>query len=134
VRAALREAGENPETLARRVDERTEAAVAPWYHAQIAVDRMRFAEMQALGEGRPVERPTDPLSQSIGSLLSVIPADPDLFRALLEYAATITPIQEIMQRPEVVERIRVARERMKDAPPTMPPGPDRQQLLALLKQ
>jgi 2-polyprenyl-6-methoxyphenol hydroxylase-like FAD-dependent oxidoreductase len=133
VRDAVRDAGEDPETLVRRVDARTESVVAPWYHAQIAVDRMRFAEMNALREGRPLEPPNDPLSQSIGGLLSAMPADPDLFRALLEYAATITPIQEIVKRPDVQERIRIGRERMKGAPPMPPPGPVRSQLLMLLQ-
>ena len=133
VRNALREAADDAEMLVRRVDERTESSVSPWYHAQIAVDRMRFGEMNALREGRLPERPTDPLAQAIGSLLSAMPADPDLFRALLEYAATVTPIQDIMKRPDVLERIRLGRERMKDMPPMPPPGPDRQQLLALLQ-
>jgi 2-polyprenyl-6-methoxyphenol hydroxylase-like FAD-dependent oxidoreductase len=133
LRDTLREAGHHPGLLVRRMDERTEATVAPWYHAQIAVDRMRFAEMNALRDGRTPSRPTDPLAQAIGSLLSVMIADPDLYRAALEYIATVTPIQEILRRPEVAERIRVAAERVKDAPQTRPPGPDRQQLLDLLR-
>jgi 2-polyprenyl-6-methoxyphenol hydroxylase-like FAD-dependent oxidoreductase len=132
VRDALREAEESPEQIARRVDERTERAVTPWYHAQIAADRMRFAQMNALREGRAPERATDPLSQSMAALFASMPADPDLYRAVLEYAATITPVQEILKRPDVIERIHVAQGRMKDVAPVPPPGPDRQQLAALL--
>jgi 2-polyprenyl-6-methoxyphenol hydroxylase-like FAD-dependent oxidoreductase len=132
MRNALREAGDDPDALVRRIDERTESAVSPWYHAQIAADRMRFEQMNALGEGRAPQRPSDSLQQSMASLLGAMPADPDLYRAFLEYATTITPVQEILKRPEVGERIVVARERMKDAPPMTPPGPNRQQLADLL--
>jgi hypothetical protein len=60
-------------------------------------------------------------------------ADPDLFRAALEYIGTITPIQQILTRPAVQERIRAVREAFKDAPPPSLPGPNRQQLLEIVK-
>ena len=59
-------------------------------------------------------------------------ADPDLFRAAMEYIGTITPVQTILQRPEVTERIRAASETLKNAPPPRMPGPTRQELLGLL--
>ena len=62
-----------------------------------------------------------------------IPASPDLFRDLLEYVGTITPVQTILERPEVVQRLAVAREAMKGlAPPAPPPGPSRGQLLQIV--
>ena len=60
-------------------------------------------------------------------------AHPDLFRAALEYVGTITPVQQILARPDVAERIRAARAAMPAAPPRPLPGPDRQQLLDLVR-
>ena len=133
LRDCLRETADNPADVVVRFDERTEGAIAPWYHAQMAVDRARFAEIEALAEGRERPVPADALTRSILSLFSVMGIDPDLFRAALEYIATITPVQEIVRRPEVAERIRTTREAVKGAPSPRPPGPDRQQLLDLLK-
>jgi hypothetical protein len=61
-------------------------------------------------------------------------ADPDLFRAALEYIATLTPVQEILRRPDVTRRLGVAMEAMRSASPMpMPmPGPTRAELLALV--
>jgi len=56
-------------------------------------------------------------------------SDPDLFRAALEYICTITPIQEILARPEVAQRVLDATQAMGDAAPFEMSGPDRQQLL-----
>jgi 2-polyprenyl-6-methoxyphenol hydroxylase-like FAD-dependent oxidoreductase len=132
LRDVLRETGGDAANAAAEFDRRTEAEIAPWYHAQIAVDRARFAEMEALREGRQPPPPSDDLSRRILSLLGVMGAHPDLFRAAVEYVATITPIQEILARPDVAEGIRAARAAMKDAPPRPLPGPDRRQLLDLV--
>jgi 2-polyprenyl-6-methoxyphenol hydroxylase-like FAD-dependent oxidoreductase len=132
LRDVLREASDDPRTLVEEFDRRTEAEIAPWYHAQIAVDRARFADMEALRVGRQPVRPVDELARNIASLFSTIAADPDLFRAALEYVGTLAPVQEILERPEITERIRVAQERMKDMPPVGVPGPNRQQLLELV--
>ena len=132
LRDSLREAAGDPRALVERFDARTEEHVAPWYHAQIAADRARFAEMTALREGRPPELPRDELGRALVSLMSLIGADPDLFRAGLEYIATITPVQDILRRPEVTARMHAAREAAKGAPPMRFPGPDREQLLRLL--
>jgi 2-polyprenyl-6-methoxyphenol hydroxylase-like FAD-dependent oxidoreductase len=132
LRNALREAGDDPRALVERFDARTEESVSPWYHAQIASDRARFAQMNALREGRSPEPPADDLARQIGSLMSIFGADPDLFRAGLEYVATITPVQQILSRPEVRARIEAVRQQVKGAPAMPVPGPDRQQLLGLL--
>jgi hypothetical protein len=42
-------------------------------------------------------------------------------------------VQDILRRPEIVERLRAARKNMEGAPPIPPPGPDRQQLLELVQ-
>src|SRR5262249_40893258 len=68
LRDAVREAIDDPFTLARRFDEMTEADVAPWYHAQIAADRMRFATIQALCAEREPPEPGDELSRRMAAL------------------------------------------------------------------
>jgi hypothetical protein len=89
--------------------------------------------MEAIREGREVPAPAGELARSIRALASVMPASPDLFRDLLEYVGTITPIQRILERPEVKERIATAREAMKGMPPPAPmPGPNRSQLLQIV--
>lgn len=132
LRDVLRDAPDDPGALAREFHEKTEAEIAPWFHAQIAVDRARFAEIEALRAGREPPQPVDHLSRLLASLFTAMAADPDLFRAALEYTGTITPIQEILQRPGVIQRIRAAMDAMRDSVPMSMPGPDRKQLLELV--
>jgi 2-polyprenyl-6-methoxyphenol hydroxylase-like FAD-dependent oxidoreductase len=133
LRDALRETCSSPRTLVEAFHAKTEADITPWYDAQIAVDRPRFAEMEAFRDQREPPAPIGQLSRDIRSLLSAMPTNPDLFRAGLEYIGTITPVQEILQRPSVGEAMHAARERMKSAPPVQMPGPDRSQLLELVR-
>jgi 2-polyprenyl-6-methoxyphenol hydroxylase-like FAD-dependent oxidoreductase len=133
LRDALRTQSNDPRTLVEEFDRRTEAEIGPWYHAQIAMDRTRFAQMAAAREGQEPPPPASELAQRITSLLMAIPADPDLFRDALEYIGTVTPIQTILARPHIAERLRAAREAMKAAPPARMPGPNRGQLLELVK-
>jgi hypothetical protein len=134
LRNILREVHDNPSALVQEFHARTEAEITPWYRAQIAFDRARFADMEALREGRQPQPPRDELASSIRSLLSALAADPDLFRAALEYLGTITPVQEILERPDVVERLQKASEALKHGPPPPPiPGPSRAELLDILQ-
>jgi 2-polyprenyl-6-methoxyphenol hydroxylase-like FAD-dependent oxidoreductase len=57
LRDVLRAAVGDPGALARRFDDRTEAEVAPWYHAQIASDRVLFERDDARVGGRCVGMP-----------------------------------------------------------------------------
>lgn len=132
LRNVLRERYDNPRAFVEAFDAQTEADVTPWYRAQMAVDHARFAEMEAVREGREPPRPEGALAQQILGLLRVMMADPDLFRAALEYIATLTPVQTILRRPDVIERIRAASEAMKNAPAPRMPGPTRQQLIEML--
>jgi 2-polyprenyl-6-methoxyphenol hydroxylase-like FAD-dependent oxidoreductase len=132
LRDSVRAHGDNPQALVEDFDRRTDAEIAPWYHAQIAVDRARFAEMEALRDGREVTAPDDALAQRIAALMSLLAVDADLFRAALEYIATITPVQHILERPDVIQRMAIAREMIKDLPRRPVPGPTREQLLQLL--
>lgn len=134
LRDVLRDASPDSRALVEAFHATTEADITPWYDAQIAVDRARFAQMEALRQARELPQPVDQLSRDITSFLSSIGADPDLFRAGLEYIGTITPVQRILERPAVAEAVLAAREKMKHAPPPQMPGPDRNQLLALVSQ
>ena len=132
LRDALRQARADPGAFVDGFHSKTDAEISPWYHAQVAVDRARFAEMEALQQGRDRPTPSDPLSRDIRSFLESFAADPDLFRAGLEYVGTITPVQDILRRPAVVQAVAAAREAMKHAPPAPIPGPNRSTLLDLV--
>lgn len=131
LRDLLRDGIGDPRTLAEAFDDRTEAEVAPWYHAQIATDRARFAEIEALRCGQEPPPPQG-LARRREELLSAAVADPDLFRAVVEYVATLTPLQDIVARPDVVDRVRAVKETVGDPPAPDLPGPDRQQLLEIM--
>jgi 2-polyprenyl-6-methoxyphenol hydroxylase-like FAD-dependent oxidoreductase len=131
LRDVLRDGGD-PRRVVEEFDRRTEAGVAPWYHAQIAVDRARFAEMEALRQGQEPPPPRDALARGVLSLLRAMGVDRELFRAALEYIGTLTPAQDILRRPEIADRIRVAGDAMKSAPPKPMPGPSRAQLLEIV--
>lgn len=133
LRDVLRETRGEPQRLAEEFDRRTESEVKPWYDAQMVVDRARFAEMDALREGRTPPAPSDPLCLSIVSLMRAMGADPDIFRAGLEYIGTLTPIQTIVNRPDVRERLLAAHERMKNVPLMPLPGPSRPELVELVR-
>ena len=128
----MRAHGDDPRGLVEDFDRRTEADIAPWYHAQITVDRMRFGEMVAIRDGRDPAPPGSELARGIAGLMSSIAASPDLFRDAMEYVGTVTPVQEILARPQVIERIAAAREAMKGVPRPPMPGPNRSQLLEIV--
>jgi hypothetical protein len=58
-----------------------------------------------------------------------VPYDPDLFRAYVDIRTCNATLVEVLARPGLAERmIEVA----SDHEPLRPPGPDREQLLALV--
>src|SRR4029453_15980428 len=124
--------GADPRALAETFHARTEEEIAPWYDAQIAADRARFADMDAGREGRELTPPADPLARAIRKLFATMMADANLFRAAIEYIATITPVQRVLERSAVAEAINGAVEAMKHMPPPPMPGPNRSQLLELV--
>lgn len=132
LRNVLRAHAGDPRALVEEFDRRSEAEIAPWYRAQVAVDRARFAEMEAIREGRQPPPPQSELARRIASLMASLAADPDLFRAALEYIGTITPVQEILERPDVLRKLAAAQEALKDKPRAPVPGPTREELLRLV--
>lgn len=133
LRDVVRQAADNPRALVEEFDRRTEADIKPWYTAQIAVDRARFAEIEALRAGQQPSPPTDQLARDILSLFAGLGVDPDLYRAVLEYVGTLTPVQQILRRPSITERLRAVTEGLKQGPPPPLPGPNRHQLLELVR-
>lgn len=130
LRDTLREVSDDPTALALRFDEVTEAQVKPWYDMQIAADRKRVAEMDALRRGEQPPTYDDDLSRTEAAFWSAAPYDADLFRAAMEIVAGLSLNTEVFARPGVMERARAA------APPPgegfVPPGPTREELLALV--
>jgi 2-polyprenyl-6-methoxyphenol hydroxylase-like FAD-dependent oxidoreductase len=132
LRGVLREAADDPRSVVERFDAVTEERIAPWYHAQIALDRTRFEQMEALREGRDPRTPESALARECLGLFRTMTADPDLFRAVLEYAGTITPIQTILRRTDVAERMAAAAQTLRGSAPQPTPGPTRAELLAIV--
>jgi 2-polyprenyl-6-methoxyphenol hydroxylase-like FAD-dependent oxidoreductase len=133
LRDVLRETRADPRTLLAVFHERTEAEIAPWYHAQVAFERYRAVQNAALRDDRVPPPPSDELSELAMSLFATMATDPELFRAALEYVGTITPLQDLFRRPAVATRVRGAMDAMRESGPVPIPGPDRAQLLALVR-
>ena len=130
LRDALRASPDDPRLLALEFDERTEAEVTPWYDMQIAGDRKRVAEMEALRDGRDVLASTDELAQQEAMFWSAVPFDADVFRAAMEIVGGLALNTEVFDRPGVMDKAAAA------APPPGKglalPGPSRAELLALV--
>jgi 2-polyprenyl-6-methoxyphenol hydroxylase-like FAD-dependent oxidoreductase len=113
-----------PAALARAFDEGTERDIAPFYWSQVAADRARIAEMTALRESRTWSPPVSPMT----GLVNGASHDADLFRAMIETVTCLAPTQEVLERPDLQDKL----DRWSREPGPHPPGPDRQQLLSLL--
>lgn len=113
---------DDPGTLARAWDEATERTVAPLYRSQVAMDRVRHAEMEALRLGLE-PAPPDAFE---ARLLAAAMVDADVFRALLETAYCLATPSEVFGRPAIRARIQA----QEPGPP--PPGIPRERLLHLL--
>jgi 2-polyprenyl-6-methoxyphenol hydroxylase-like FAD-dependent oxidoreductase len=132
LRDILHRGDADPYALAEEFHEITETEIAPWYWSQIADDRTRIAEIRAVREGRQPPPPADELAQLIVDLRRFTRVDPDIARACVEYIGTLTPLQEIADRPDLRDKLTAAKQSTNDAPPPAIPGPDRAQLLELM--
>jgi flavin-dependent dehydrogenase len=114
----------DPSTFASAYDADTERQVTPFYRNQIAADRLRVAEMNALMDGLPPPAP-DPV---FFRFLVAAGQDADVFRALLETVLCVALPQEVMARPGIAAKIaEFGREVL-----PREQGIDRDRLLALL--
>ena len=125
LRDVAREGADDPLRFALAWDEATETHLTPWYRDTVKEDRARLREIDALRNGAP--RP--PLHPVAAALATAVPRDPDLFRAFVETRACLSTLDEVLAREGIVERIHEVAAGHETMPP---PGPDRQQLLALL--
>jgi hypothetical protein len=107
----------------------TEAEITPWYRAQLAGDHARVAQIEALRAGRVPEPGSDPMSRRVTALFGAMLSDAELYRAAMEYIGTVSPIQDILRRPDVATAI----DRAGGVQPPAVPGPSREALLDLVR-
>lgn len=124
LRGVVRDHLDDPATFGKAWDERTEQVAAPFFHNQMAADRARLAQMEALRNG--LEPP--PPDPTTARFLAAAGYDADVFRALLDTVLCLAQPEEVLARPQ----IRAAIEAAGDARPAPFPGPNRRQLLDLL--
>ena len=120
VRAGLDE----PEALVRRFDAATEADVTPFYRNQIAADRARIAEMDALRRGAEPPAPNPMMTTLAASMLH----DPDVFRGVIETITCLALPQEVFARPGFMDKVGA----FAGESALALPGPDRAELLELV--
>jgi 2-polyprenyl-6-methoxyphenol hydroxylase-like FAD-dependent oxidoreductase len=125
----VREHGDDPRAFGEAWDVSTEERLTPWYRATVAFDRGRRAQVEAIREGRPAPEPATPAAKAAAAFIVAVRHDPDVFRGFLDVMACLALPQEVMARPGFAERVSELGA-AHDAPP--PPGPSREQLLALL--
>jgi hypothetical protein len=122
---------DNPMGFAEAWDEATERELTPWYRNTVAIDRARFAEIDAIRNGL---EPPGPASFQAGlavSLFRVMPLDAQLLRAGLEMLGCLALPEEIFARPGVVDKVVALAEAN---PPQPMPGPTREELLRLVAE
>jgi 2-polyprenyl-6-methoxyphenol hydroxylase-like FAD-dependent oxidoreductase len=115
---------DDPAAFALAYDAETERQVTPFYRNQIAADRARIAEMNALAEGTTPPAP----NPAIARLITAAYHDADVFRAMIETVTCIALPQEVMARPYVAAKMAEFERHV------LPPdrGIDRDQLMRLL--
>jgi hypothetical protein len=91
----------DPQAFALAYDAETERQVTPFYRNQIAADRARIAEMNALSEGTPPPAP----NPAIARLAKAALHDADVFRAMLETVLCVALPQDVMARPYVAAKM-----------------------------
>jgi hypothetical protein len=124
LRDTVRSGTDDPERFVRAWDDATERDVAPFYWSQIAADRARVAEMDALRRG---DEPPPPDADA-KALEAAMLRDPDVFRGLLEITGCLALPHDVFARAGFRDKVQAhARARTWAAP-----GPDREALLQLV--
>jgi 2-polyprenyl-6-methoxyphenol hydroxylase-like FAD-dependent oxidoreductase len=126
LRSMLREASlDDHQGLASRWHEVTNETVQPYFAETLSFDRHRLAEVEAAIEGKPYE--CDDEDWVLGqALASSILKGPDLLRGFIDVVALLDRQENVLARPGIAERAVAL------ADPTLPPGPDRSELLSLI--
>lgn len=130
LRDVLRSDISEPEVLAQAWDAATEADLAPWYRSTVQGTKARLAQIDALREGRQPPAPADDAAALTQALFAATLHDPDIYRACEEIGTCLALPQDVVQRPELVDRILSVTEGREAEPP---PGPNRDELLGLLQ-
>ncbi len=129
LRDVVRSSLDDPLGFALEWDAVTEAELAPWYWNQLAADRARLAELDAVREGRAAAVKTVmPLPPEFLQAGQAAPFDADVFRAVVETVGCLALPQEVFARPGMWDKVVAAT----PAEPFQMPGPNRDELLALL--
>jgi 2-polyprenyl-6-methoxyphenol hydroxylase-like FAD-dependent oxidoreductase len=126
LRDVVREHLDDPASFAYAWDAATEERVQPFYRNQIAVDRARLAEMNAIRRG--AEPP--PRDGPVARLMAASGSDADVLRAALEMIQCFALPQDVVARPEIAAKL----ERLADVQGAPLPGPNREELLGLLAE
>ena len=108
------------EALARDWHDVTESSVTPFWRTQIAMDRVRLAEMEALRDGREVPARESPLDL----LLESLDSDPVLLRAGVEQLLCLDTADAILARPRWLPDSRRSARRRPRASRAAPTGRD----------
>jgi 2-polyprenyl-6-methoxyphenol hydroxylase-like FAD-dependent oxidoreductase len=124
LRNAVRRHMDDPAALALSYDAETERHVTPFYRNQIAADRVRTAEINALLEGPTPAPPNSPMLRFITAAFH----DADVFRAFMETVLCLAFPQDVMARPDVATKIA----KFEGHIPPAAPGISHEGLLALL--
>ena len=129
LRDVVRSALDDPHTFAIEWDAVTEAELAPWYWNQLAADQARLEELAAVREGRAATIKTViPLPPEYEKAGWAAPFDADVFRAVIETVGCLALPQEVFARAGLWDKVDAA----VPAEPFAIPGPNRDELLALL--
>jgi 2-polyprenyl-6-methoxyphenol hydroxylase-like FAD-dependent oxidoreductase len=129
LRDLLREVSpDEPERLARRFDEVTQATVGPLYRATLEFDRHRLAEINGEITGQPYQ-PGDPAWDISKALYAAAARDPDVLRAYTSVAAMTAMPTDVLAEPGMLDRVISIGS---TAPRYGTPGPPRAELLAAI--
>jgi 2-polyprenyl-6-methoxyphenol hydroxylase-like FAD-dependent oxidoreductase len=126
----IRKAGlDDPSTFAAEWYDATARILEPWYRATLRFDRHRLAEMSAQIDGVPY-RPNDPVWSATKAMDKALAADGEVLRAFADIATVQRLPEDVFADTDVLDRVAAHGTGWEDEPP---PGPSRNELLALLK-
>src|SRR5918997_728293 len=129
LRDLVRDQGlEDPSALATRWHEVTEARVGTWYRETLRGDQERLAEIEAAIRGERYD-PGDPAYELEKALEMASTHDGDVLRAYVRIRGVISPADEVLADPALVEKVRDLGAGWREAPVL---APTRAELLELV--
>jgi flavin-dependent dehydrogenase len=125
----LRDTARSHREFAEAWDAVTESELTPWYRETVEEDRARLRQIEALRGGQASQPASDRTAAMRGAMFTAFAYDPDVFRAFLGTRNCLWRIEEACADERLFSRMT---ELAHDAQALQMPGPDREQLLALL--